>query len=134
MRFSTLQSPFNCQLKVYFMYITNFKPKIIKYMCGLKLPRDQHQSTILLQLTGKWQYVGIMWLTLRSVKSINVEFLNQILYFSIKYVPNCSHDVELPGIEPTTPLSVVGHADPSGIRRSISNNIPVKIIKLLTGA
>ena len=29
-------------------------------------------------------YDGIMWLGLRSVKSINVDFLNQIRYFSIK--------------------------------------------------
>ena len=31
-----------------------------------------------------WQADGIMWLALRSVKSNNVDFLNQICYFSIK--------------------------------------------------
>ena len=38
----------------------------------------------LLKLTGRWQYDGIMWSALCFVKSINVDFLNQICYFSIK--------------------------------------------------
>ena len=33
---------------------------------------------------GNLEWVGIMWLALRSVKSNNVDFLNQIRYFSIK--------------------------------------------------
>ena len=51
---------------------------------SLQLPREPHWSTRLLQLAGRWQYDGIMWLALRSVKSNNVDFLNQIRYFSIK--------------------------------------------------
>ena len=49
-------------------------------------------STRLLQLTGKWQYDGIIWLALRSVKSNNVEFLNQIRYSSIKQLSNCPYE------------------------------------------
>ena len=44
----------------------------------------KYVATRLLQLTGRWQYDGIMWSALRSVKSYNVDFLNQIRYFSIK--------------------------------------------------
>ena len=29
-------------------------------ICGLQLPREPHQSTRLLQLTGRWMYNGIM--------------------------------------------------------------------------
>ena len=58
--------------------------EIKNQICGLQLPREPHRSTRLLQLTGRWQYDGIMRLALRSVKSINVDFLNQIRYFSIK--------------------------------------------------
>ena len=58
----------------------------LKYsdICGLQLPMEPHRSTKLLQLTGRWQYDGIVWLALRSVKSNNVDFLNQTRYFSIK--------------------------------------------------
>ena len=34
--------------------------------------------------TGRWQHEGIMWLALRFVKLINVNFLNQIRYSSIQ--------------------------------------------------
>ena len=43
----------------------------------LQLPREPCWSTRLQQLTGRWQYDRIMWLALRSMKFINVEFLNQ---------------------------------------------------------
>ena len=45
---------------------------------------SQGNHTRLLQLTGRWQYDGIMRSALRSIKSNNVDFLNQIRYFSIK--------------------------------------------------
>ena len=44
-------------------------------ICGLQFPRESQRSTRL--LTGRWQYDGIMWLALRSVKSNNVDFVNQ---------------------------------------------------------
>ena len=53
-------------------------------ICGLQLPREPHRLSRFLQLTGRWQYDGIMWLALRSVKSNKIDFLNQIRYFSIK--------------------------------------------------
>ena len=59
-------------------------PAIKLKICGLQLAREPRRSTRLLQLTGRWQHDGIMWLALRSVKSNNVDFLNQIRYFSIK--------------------------------------------------
>ena len=43
---------------------------------------ETYQSTKLLQLTGRWQYVGTMGLALRSVKPNKVDFINQIPYFS----------------------------------------------------
>ena len=52
----------------------------IKLICDLQLLRESHRSTRLLQLIDD----GIMWLALRSVKSNNVDILNQIHYFSIK--------------------------------------------------
>ena len=61
---------------------TNIKI-LIKLICGSQLPRKPHQKTKLLQLNGRWQYDSIMWLALCSIKS-NVNFLNQICYFSIK--------------------------------------------------
>ena len=72
----------------------NLTPNYFHYMncclyciyltCGLQLPKEPHWSTRLLQLTGRWQYNGIMWLASCSVKSNNIDFLNQIRYFSIK--------------------------------------------------
>ena len=56
----------------------------IKKFCGFRLIRETHLSYGLLHLTGIWQRVGILWLTFRSVKYINVDFFNQIRYFSIK--------------------------------------------------
>ena len=47
------------------------------------LSRKPHRSTRLLQPTDRLQYSGII----RSVHSINVGFLNQIRYFSMKQVP-----------------------------------------------
>ena len=35
---------------------------------------------------------GIMWLSLRSVKSININFLNQIHHLSMKLLPSCPHE------------------------------------------
>ena len=57
--------------------------KLIKIKSAV-LSREPHRSTRLLQLTGCWQHDGIMWLALRSAKSNNFDFLNQIRYFSIK--------------------------------------------------
>ena len=73
-----------------------------------------HRSTRLLQLTGKWQYDWIMWLALRSVKSNNVDFLNQNRYFStiltrLGWPRSIFKIVEVPGIEPATSWSVVSH-------------------------
>ena len=65
-------------------FTMNHIAKFINFICGLQLPREPHRSTRLLQLTGRWQHDGIMWLALRSVKSNNVDFLNQIRYLSIK--------------------------------------------------
>ena len=56
----------------------------INQIYGLQLPREPHRSTRLLQPTDRWQYNWIIWLPIRSVKSNNVDFLNQIRYFSIK--------------------------------------------------
>ena len=50
----------------------------------LTAPKGATPVTWLLQLTGRWQYEGIMWLSLCSVKFINVDFLNQFHYFSIE--------------------------------------------------
>ena len=61
-----------------------------KNICGLQLPMEPHRSTRLLQLTGRWQYDGIMWLALRSIKSNNVDFLNQIRYFRNQVVTQLS--------------------------------------------
>ena len=44
-------------------------------ICSLQLRRDLYGSTRLLQLTGRWQYDGVVWLTLWS---IIIGFLNQI--------------------------------------------------------
>ena len=33
---------------------------IVIIICGLQLPREPHRSTRLLQLTGRWQYNGII--------------------------------------------------------------------------
>ena len=63
--------------------ITNFLICLLLKKLNLWLT-DPTPSTRLLKLTGRWQYDGIMWLALRSVKSNNVDFLNQIRYFSIK--------------------------------------------------
>ena len=43
-------------------------------------------------LHSRRQYEGIMWLVLRSDKSNNVDFHNQIRYFTIKLLPNCPHE------------------------------------------
>ena len=43
-------------------------------MVDIDIDKEQHRSTRPLQLTGRWQYEGIMSLALRSVKSI-VDFL-----------------------------------------------------------
>ena len=73
--------PFVCStaeaFPIVYMYIHN-------QACGLKLPRKPYRLTRLLQMTGRWQYKEIMWSALHSVKSINVDFLNQIHFFSIK--------------------------------------------------
>ena len=77
-----------------------------------------------LQLTGKWQYDGIMWLALRSVKSNIVVFLNQIRYFSIPRSRCNPHlkFVEVPGICSQTrwPQDQRG-----GLFRGIQNQIRV---------
>ena len=94
-------------------------------ICGLQLAREPNWSTRLLQLTGRWQYDGIMWLELWSVKSNNVEFLNQIATSqSTSYPivltrlggprsrPNPHLKfVEVLGIEPVTSWSVIRHDD-----------------------
>ena len=49
----------------------------------LTAPGEPHRLTKLLQLTDRWQCDGIR-LALRSIKSNNVNLLNQIRYFSIK--------------------------------------------------
>ena len=90
------------------------------------------------KLIGRWQYDRIMWLALRSVKSINVDFLNQLRYFSnhvatqlsswgwVDPIPDLIHIkimdpipdlihikiMEVPGIEPATSWLVVRQADP----------------------
>ena len=67
-------------------------------------------------MTGRWRYKRDMWLTFRYAKSISVDYLNQIHYFSIKLLPHCPHlpgwtsfqaqytfkIEEGPGIEPAT--------------------------------
>ena len=62
-----------------------FLPNIHKLLLPIYvfkwLPREPHRSTRLPKLTGRWQYDGIMWLALCSIKSNNVDFLNQIRYF-----------------------------------------------------
>ena len=79
-----------CQLFPYtFYFCTNiFSIMIFHYkiyiICGLQLPGEPHRPTRLLQLAGRMQHDGIIWLALCSIKSNNVDFLNQIRYFSIK--------------------------------------------------
>ena len=53
------------------------------YIRDLQLPMETPRLTILLQLTGRWHH-DWMRLALRLVKSIHVNFRNQIHYFSIK--------------------------------------------------
>ena len=57
------------------------------HVCVLKIKsvayRSQGSYTCQLDFYS-WQYVGIMWLALCSDKSNNVDFPNQIRYFSIK--------------------------------------------------
>ena len=69
-----------------------------------------------LQPTGGWKH---------SVKSTNVDFPNQIRYFSITQLPNCPHEagwtpletqstlkiVEVLGTEHATSLLVMGQVD-----------------------
>ena len=90
-----------------------------------KLPRERepYASNRFLQLTARLHYNGIIWLALSS---INIDFLIQICYFWIKYLPNCPHEagwtpfqawskckmVDVPGIDPATAWSVFRHADP----------------------
>ena len=86
------------------------KFKKIKLNMLLTAPEEQLQSTILLQLTGRWQYDGIMWLALRSLKHSNNDFLDQIRYLSNSYphearwIPFLTYYtfkiVEVPEIEP----------------------------------
>ena len=64
------------------------KHTIKNLICGLQLPREAHRLTGLLQPIGRWQYDGIVWLILRSVKSINVDFLKHIhFYYYTYYMP-----------------------------------------------
>ena len=51
-------------------------------------------SAGLMQLTDSWQHDWVMQLAGCSVKSNNVDFLNQICYFSIKQLPNFPHKAE----------------------------------------
>ena len=69
--------------------VQSFKHNILtSQICSLQLPRKPRRPTKLLQLTVRWQYDGIMKLALHSIKSIIVDFLNQILYFSINLRPH----------------------------------------------
>ena len=55
------------------------KKEISKYIkikiCGLQLPSEPHRSTRLLQLTGRWQHDGMMWLAY----STDLNFLDLII-------------------------------------------------------
>ena len=90
----------------------------MKWICGLQLPRGLNRSTRLLQPTGRWAHGG-MWLELRSFKSTDVEFLNQIRWLPswglVNPLPDLIHVqiVEAPGIEYATSWLVVRHADHS---------------------
>ena len=68
---------------------------------------EPHRSTRLLQLTGRWQYDGIMWLALRSVKSNNVvsaETHNKYLkYLPISFTHACTHQIMECYIHPFKP-------------------------------
>ena len=85
-------SGYRCQvfltltLIIYFIIISSscYTSEKSYWICGLQLPREPHGSTRLLQLTGRWQYDGIMWLAWHSIKSNNMDFLSQIPYFSVK--------------------------------------------------
>ena len=54
-----------------------WEPNILDKNVYKYVSREQHWSIELLQLTGRWRNDGIIWLALRPVKSIIVEFLNQ---------------------------------------------------------
>ena len=41
---------------LYEWYVEQFP----EHICGLQLPREPHRSIILLQLSGIWQYDGLM--------------------------------------------------------------------------
>ena len=77
-------------------------------------------------MTDRWQYGGIRWLSLISVKSLNVTFLNQICYISTRLSSRSSpnplfkvwkcrksnHDL----------LLIVRHANNDGDYHSNNNN------------
>ena len=58
---------------------------------SLELSRESQRSTKPLQLTEKWEHSGIIRLVLRSIKSVNTDFVNQIPYFSVKQLHNRSY-------------------------------------------
>ena len=56
----------------------------------LQLPREPLRSARLWQLTGRYQDEGKMRFALRSINCIDDDVLNNILYFSVKYLCNYS--------------------------------------------
>ena len=61
-------------------------------MCYVHFPKELLPVNKSSVTQGELEVDGLMRLALRYMKSINVNFLNQVLYFSIKQMPNFPHE------------------------------------------
>ena len=90
-------------------------------ICGLQRPRKLLRSSRLLQLAGRWQYDGVMWLELRSkdlmstflIRSATSQWIVLTRLGAPRNRPNPHWKLwKRPEIEPLLSWSVLRHSDP----------------------